>query len=198
MNSSLQVSEDEMSKGSQRYLRLGREASLELPFDFGFSSDTSDNEDDPPKDILLEREDEDAEEGGSRECKYVTYSPTRPVLRLLTTLPEAVRAPLTHLTVWDAGEGYWAEKGRPGVSEAGATASPVDTRTPTNALDKMMGWAEKDTQLSSPLMTTKEESLQVLQEGEEAIFWDEQKSKAMETPKSVRSLYDHQGFFRTP
>ncbi|KAH0011118.1 hypothetical protein KCU78_g10134, partial [Aureobasidium melanogenum] len=199
MNSSLQVSEDELSKGSHRYLHLGREASLELPFDFGFSSEVSDNEeeDDPPKDILLEQEDQEEEK--SRECHYITYSPTKPILSLLTTLPEAAR---NRLSVWDDGEGYWADQERR-VTEA-VTCSPVDT--PTNALDRMLGWEAKEENdakyspriLDPPEEESGKEGLQVLREGEETTNWDRRKSKAMETPKSVRSLYDQQGFYRSP
>ncbi|KAG9959189.1 hypothetical protein KCU61_g7692, partial [Aureobasidium melanogenum] len=199
MNSSLQVSEDELSKGSHRYLHLGREASLELPFDFGFSSEVSDNEeDDPPKDILFEQEENEQEEEKSRECHYITYSPTKPVLSLLTTLPEATR---NRLSVWDDGEGYWADQERR-VTEA-ITSSPVDT--PTDALDRMLGWEakeENDAKYSPRILDSLEEvgkeGLQVLHEGEETTIWDRRKSKAMETPKSVRSLYDQQGFYRTP
>ncbi|KAG9594944.1 hypothetical protein KCU77_g8209, partial [Aureobasidium melanogenum] len=198
MNSSLQVSEDELSKGSHRYLHLGREASLELPFDFGFSSEVSDNEeDDPPKDILFEQEENEQVEEKSRECHYITYSPTKPVLSLLTTLPEATR---NRLSVWDDGEGYWADQERR-VTEA-ITSSPVDT--PTNALDRMLGWEakeENDANYSPRILNSLEvgkEGLQVLHEGEETTIWDRRKSKAMETPKSARSLYDQQGFYRTP
>ncbi|KAG9632006.1 hypothetical protein KCU95_g13856, partial [Aureobasidium melanogenum] len=201
MNSSLQMSEDELSKGSHRYLHLGREASLELPFDFGFSSEVSDNEeeDDPPKDILLEREEnEQEEEKKSRECHYITYSPTKPILSLLTTLPEATR---NRLSVWDDGEGYWADQERR-VTEA-VTSSPVDT--PTNALDRMLGWEVKEEndakhmpRMTDSLGESGKEGLQVLHEGEETTTWDRRKSKAMETPKSVRSLYDQQGFYRSP
>ncbi|KAK6004762.1 hypothetical protein QM012_008624 [Aureobasidium pullulans] len=141
MNSSLQVSEDELSKGSHRYLRLGREASLDLPFDFGFSSseEASDNEeeeqDDPPQDILFEQQ--EYEDNKSREYQYITYLPTKPVLSLLTTLPQAKG---NRLSVWEDGEGYWADQERR-VTEA-ITSSPVDT--PTNALDRMLGWQFKD------------------------------------------------------
>ena len=197
MNSSLQVSEDEMGKGSHRYLHLGREASLELPFDFGFSSEVSDNEeDDPPNDILFEQEEQ---EDKSRECHYITYSPTRPILSLLTTLPEAAR---NRLSVWDDGEGYWADQER--LVTSAVTASPVDT--PTNVLDRMLGWEAKDEtndgkqspQTTKSLGEEGKEGLQVLNEGEETTRWDKRKSKAMETPKSVRSLYDQQGFYRSP
>lgn len=192
MNSSLQMSEDELGKGSHRYLHLGREASLELPFDFGFSSEVSDNEgDDPPRDILFEQEDDQEEK--SRECHYITYSPTKPVLSLLTTLPEAKR---NRLSVWDDGEGYWAAQERR-VTEA-ITSSPVDT--PTNALNRMLGWEAKDGNNTkhSPLGESGKEELQVLHEEEETTTWDRRKSKAMETPKSARSLYDQQGFYRSP
>ncbi|THX48565.1 hypothetical protein D6D06_09028 [Aureobasidium pullulans] len=195
MNSSLQFSADEMGEGSQRYLHLGREASPKLPFDFGFEN--SDNEDDPPKDILFEQDEEDQEEEKeSRACQYVTYSPTKPVLSLLTTLPEASRTPRTQLSVWDNGEGYWNEQERR-VTEA-VTSSPVDT--PTNALDRMLGWEGKDEQQTSPVDSGKGNtmSLQVLNEGEDTTTWDKRQSKAIETPKSVKSLYDQQGFWQSP
>jgi len=198
MNSSLQVSEEELGKGSHRYLHLGREASVQLPFDFGFSSE---NEDDgPPRDILLEHdEDEEETEGGSKECHLVTYSPTRPTLSLLTTLPEATR---NQLPVWENGEGYWAEQ-ESRVTSA-VTSSPSDT--PTSTLDKMLGWQDS---ASTPTLTQTHNSgqslwgagkaeLQVLQEGEETLLWDKRKSKMMETPNSVRSLYDQQGFWISP
>ncbi|KAI4782273.1 hypothetical protein E4T52_02788 [Aureobasidium sp. EXF-3400] len=184
MNSSLQISEDELGKGSHRYLHLGREASVQLPFDFGFSSDISDNEDDPPRDILLEH-DESEEETGSKECHVVTYSPTKPTLSLLTTLPEATR---NQLSVWENGEGYWAQQ-----------EDHVDT--PTASLDKMLGWQEEET-TPTPKQTSQLQSgndnLQVVLEDQETMLWDKRKSKAMETPKSVRSLYDQQGFWISP
>jgi hypothetical protein len=189
MNSSLQISEDELGKGSHRYLHLGREASVQLPFDFGFSSEASDNEDDPPRDILLEH-DEDSEEersGLSKECHFVTYSPTKPTLSLLTTLPEATR---NQLSVWENGEEYWA-----------TAEQEHHADTPTTTLDKMLGWQEEET---TPTMKHNSQSqlanegLQVLREGRETMLWDKRKSKAMETPKSVRSLYDQQGFWISP
>lgn len=206
MNSSLQVSEEELGKGSHRYLHLGREASVQLPFDFGFSSD---NEDDgPPRDILFEQaeHDESEDEGGSKECRFITYSPAKPTLSLLTTLPEANR---TQLSVWENGEGYWAER-ESSVTSA-ITSSPVDT--PTSTLDKMLGWQE-ETPTPTPKATftpayasaAPEQSLwgkgkaesEVLEEGEETMLWDRRKSKMMETPKSTRSLYDQQGFWISP
>ncbi|KAI5196688.1 hypothetical protein E4T39_07705 [Aureobasidium subglaciale] len=193
MNSSLQISEDEMGQGSHRYLHLGREAPLELPFDFGFSPENSDNEDDPPRDIMIEHEeDEDEDDKESRECQYVTCSPSKPVLSLLTTLPEATRMPHTRLSVWENGEGYWAEQERR-VNEA-VTSSPVDT--PTNTLDNMLLGMKVKEGPTSVLESGK--GLQVLKEGEETTTWDKRKSKAMETPKSARSLYDQQGFYRSP
>jgi hypothetical protein len=183
MNSSLQISEDELSKGTHRYLHLGREASVQLPFDFGFSSETSDNEDDPPRDILLEHEEE--EEGESKECHFVTYSPTKPTLRLLTTLPEATR---NQLSVWENGEGYWEEP-------------ELSASTPTATLDRMLGWQEEEGTLT-PTHTSGaqsgKEGLQILLEGEETTTWDRRMSKAVETPKSVRSLFDEQGFYQGP
>jgi hypothetical protein len=184
MNSSLQISEDELSKGTHRYLHLGREASVQLPFDFGFSSETSDNEDDPPRDILLEQENE--EEGESKECHFVTYSPTKPTLSLLTTLPEATR---NQLSVWENGEGYWAEP-------------ELSASTPTATLDKMLGWREEEGTLTPTQQTSGaqsgKEGLQILLEGEETTTWDRRMSKAVETPKSVRSLFDEQGFYQGP
>jgi hypothetical protein len=184
MNSALQISEDELGKGSHRYLHLGREASVQLPFDFGFSSETSDNEDDPPRDILLEH-DESEEETGSKECHVVTYLPTKPTLSLLTTLPEATR---NQLSVWEDGKGYWAEE-----------KHCVDT--PTATLDKMLGWQEEE-ETPTPKQTSQlqsgNENLQVVLEDQETMLWDKRKSKAMETPKSVRSLYDQQGFWISP
>lgn len=205
MNSSLQVSEEDLGKGSHRYLHLGREASVQLPFDFGFSSD---NEDDgPPKDILFEQaeHDESEEEGGSKECHFVTYSPTKPTLSLLTTLPEANR---TQLSVWENGEGYWAEQ-ESRVTSA-ITSSPVDT--PTSTLDKLLGWQEAVTPTPNPkaapnrnsviseqsLWSAGRAGLEVVREGEETMLWDKRKSKMMETPKSTRSLYDQQGFWISP
>lgn len=206
MNSSLQVSEEELGKGSHRYLHLGREASVQLPFDFGFSSD---NEDDgPPRDILFEQAkyDESEEEGGSKECHFVTYSPTKPTLSLLTTLPEANR---TQLSVWENGEGYWAEQ-ESRITSA-ITSSPVDT--PTSTLDKLLGWQEAVTPTPQAKITPTHNSaiperrslwnagkaeLEVLREGEETMLWDKRKSKMMETPKSTRSLYDQQGFWISP
>ncbi|KAI5236006.1 hypothetical protein E4T43_08873 [Aureobasidium subglaciale] len=188
MNSSLQISEDEMGQGSHRYLHLGCEAALELPFDFGFSPENSDNEDDPPRDIMMEQEGAEDDDKESRECQYVTYSPSKSVLSLLTTLPEATRMPRTRLSVWENGEGYWAEQERR-VNEA-VTSSPVDT--PTSTLDKMLGL---EAQVS---VSESGKGLLVLNEGEETTTWDKRKSKAMETPKSSRSLYDQQGFYRSP
>jgi hypothetical protein len=183
MNSSLQISEDELSKGTHRYLHLGREASVQLPFDFGFSSETSDNEDDPPRDILLEQENE--EEGESKECHFVTYLPKKPTLSLLTTLPEATR---NQLSVWENGEGYWEEP-------------ELSASTPTATLDRMLGWQEEEGTLT-PTHTSGaqsgKEGLQILLEGEETTTWDRRMSKAVETPKSVRSLFDEQGFYQGP
>jgi hypothetical protein len=177
MNSSLQISEDELSKGTHRYLHLDREASVQLPFDFGFSSD---NEDDPPRDILLEH-DEEGSEAKSKESHFVTYSPKKPTLSLLTTLPEAT---MNQLSVWENGEGYWAE------------SSQCDT--PTASLDKLLGWQEDGA--TTPTQTSQhrsgKEGLQILLEGEETTSWD--KRKAMETPNSVRSEYDYQGFLKSP
>ncbi|KAI5237496.1 hypothetical protein E4T42_09219 [Aureobasidium subglaciale] len=191
MNSSLQISEDEMGQGSHRYLHLGREAALELPFDFGFSPENSDNEDDPPRDIMMEQEEDEDDDKESRECQYVTYSPSKPMLSLLTTLPESTRMPRTHLSVWKNGEGYWAEQERR-VNEA-VTSSPVDT--PTSTLDKMLGLEAKEGQVS---VSESGKGLQVLNEGKETTTWDKRKSKAMETPKRSRSPYDQQGFYRSP
>ncbi|CAD0109451.1 unnamed protein product [Aureobasidium uvarum] len=197
MNSSLQVSEDEMGKGLHRYLHLGREASVQLPFDFGFSSDTEDD-DSPPKDILLSEEQEESE---SRECHVLTYSPTKPTLSLLTTVPQTRG---TRLSVWENGERYWQE-----IQENASTASPIET--PTLALNKLLGWEQKDdATLTFPHPThhkntesltqtdSSKGNLPILHEDQETQTWDKRKSKAMETPKSVRSLYDQQGFYTSP
>ncbi|CAD0092315.1 unnamed protein product [Aureobasidium vineae] len=194
MNSSLQVSEDEMGKGSHRYLHLGREASVQLPFDFGFSSDTEDGSS-PPKDVLLS---EEQEEMASRECHILTYSPTKPTLSLLTTVPQAKG---TRLSVWENGERYWQE-----AQDCASTGSPIDT--PTSALNKLLGWEQKDnatlTHQNHQEMEASRDAdsgkanLQILHEGQETQTWDKRKSKAMETPKSVRSLYDQQGFYTSP
>ncbi|KAI4731901.1 hypothetical protein E4T49_00061 [Aureobasidium sp. EXF-10728] len=192
MNSSLQVSEDEMGKGLHRYLHLGREASVQLPFDFGFCSDNDDDDGSPPKDILLSEEQEE-EVSGSTECHVLTYSPTRPTLSLLTTVPQTQS---TRLSVWENGERYWQQ-----AQETATTNSPIDT--PTSALNKLLGWQEnQDVKLPpSPevsLTDSDNANLQVLHEDQETQTWDRRKSKAMETPKSVRSLYDQQGFLASP
>jgi hypothetical protein len=192
MNSSLDIPEDELSKGSHRYLHLGREASVQLPFDFGFESEALDDEDDLPQDILLENDDDD-DEKESKECHFVTYSPKKPTLSLLTTLPEVTR---NQLSVWENGEGYWAEA---------KAEDDTDTSTPTATLDRMLGWQEETL---TPSLTSgySEQSfqhsekgrLQILLEGEETTSWDKRKSKLMETPKSARSLFDEQGFLISP
>jgi hypothetical protein len=188
MNSSLDIPEDKLSKGSHRYLRLGREASVQLPFDSSFSSDISDNGDDPPQDILPEN-DEDDDEAGSKECHFITYSPKKPTLSLLTTIPEA--SP-TQLSVWENGEGYWAQ------TETG-------TPTPTASLNKMLGWQEETLTPSltsgyseQSFLSSEKEGLQILLEGEETTSWDDRKSRLLETTKSVRSLFDEQGFLISP
>jgi hypothetical protein len=194
MNSSLDIPEDELSKGSHRYLHLGREASVQLPFDFDFESEASNDEDGPPRDILLEHDDDD-EEQGSKECHFVTYSPTKPTLSLLTTLPEATQ---NQLSVWENGEGYWAQ------TET-QTEDCDNTPTPTATLDKMLGWQEGSftTSLTSgyseqSFQHSAKEGLQILLEGEETTSWDKRKSRLMETPKSARSLFDEQGFLISP
>lgn len=78
--------------------------------------------------------------------------------------------------------------------------------TPTSALDRLLGSEakeENDAKYSPRILDSLEEEsgkegLQVLREEEETTTWDRRKSKAMETPKSVRSLYDQQGFYRSP
>ncbi|THX04421.1 hypothetical protein D6D17_05666 [Aureobasidium pullulans] len=64
----------------------------------------------------------------------------------------------------------------------------------------MLGWEGKDEQQISPVDSGKGNAmgLQVLNEGEETTTWDKRQSKAMETPKSVKSLYDQQGFWQSP
>jgi hypothetical protein len=181
-----------LSKGSHRYLHLGREASVQLPFDFGFESEALDDEDDLPQDILLENDDDD-DEKESKECHFVTYSPKKPTLSLLTTLPEVTR---NQLSVWENGEGYWAEA---------KAEDDTDTSTPTATLDRMLGWQEETL---TPSLTSgySEQSfqhsekgrLQILLEGEETTSWDKRKSKLMKTPKSARSLFDEQGFLISP
>ncbi|KAI4848096.1 hypothetical protein E4T44_04133 [Aureobasidium sp. EXF-8845] len=195
MNSSLDIPEDELSKGSHRYLHLGREASVQLPFDFGFESEVSDDEDDPPRDILLEHDDDDDDdEKQSKECRFVVYSLKKPILSLLTTLPEATR---NTLSVWENGEGYWAKEAK--------AEDDIDTPTPTATLDKMLGWQDETIAPSltsgyseQSLEYSEKGDLQILLEGEETTSWNRRKSKLMETPKSARSLFDEQGFLISP
>lgn len=189
MNSEMHVSDDEMGRGSRRYLRMGREASPDIPFDFDFSREASDVDDDPPHDILVE---EQEEEDDTKEYRCVTYSPPKPTLNVLTTLPEATRVPKAQLTVWDAGEAYWDEQEKR-VTEA-VTASPVDT--PTNVLDRMLGVDDKHcAQLGSGKGGVKGIEMK---ERQDLASREKRKSRALGTPKSTRSLYDQQGFLCSP
>jgi hypothetical protein len=100
-------------------------------------------------------------------------------------LPEATR---NQLSVWENGEGYWAEP-------------ELSASTPTTTLDKLLGWQKEEGTLT-PTYTSRaqsgKEGLQILLEGEETTTWDRRMSKAVETPKSVRSLFDEQGFYQGP